>query len=271
MVSKRLVFCTYPSVYSSLVLTRLLAQPTIQVCGIVCSTRVLSTRFGPIRAALEQIRLSGWRYSTYLFMVTDFYHLLSSSLLASRKNRLKSVFQLASEKNIPLLQTNDINQSDSVAFIDHSDPDVLLAAHFNQKINQPLLNKAGMQCLNIHPSLLPDYKGVDPVFHAMLNSKSSFGVTLHNMVEAFDSGTILGRRSLRREGVESVFEMNCKLFERGADLASKYISAQVANDLDQQGAGRYDSWPVADQIRQFRRQGNRLIRMSEYFSRLLTR
>lgn len=270
MARNNLVFCTYPSLYSSLVLSSLLADETIQVKGIICSTRVLSTRYSTLRSSLEQIRLSGWRYSTYLFLVTDFFHLISQ-LFSVRKNRLESVFQIAKKHHIPLIKTSDINSKEGVEFVQRLAPSVLLAAHFNQRIKKPLLDLPGMDCLNIHPSLLPDYKGVDPVFYAMLNHEQQFGVTLHDMFETFDSGTIRGVRTLTRETGESLFELNCRLFTQGAELVSTIIAERRGMTTPQQGAGHYDSWPNADTVHQFRKQGNCLIRPSELLSRLFNR
>jgi len=53
------------------------------------------------------------------------------------------------------------------------------------------------QCINIHPSLLPEYKGVDPVFFAMKDNSEEIGVSLHEMDEDFDSGRILLQSSIK--------------------------------------------------------------------------
>ena len=252
---KRIVFCTYSSIYSSLVLKHLLEDDRVEVVAIVNSTRVINPQYGFFRGAVAQIKTSGWRYASYLFMVTDLF----STIMPS-----KTIQGLAKQYDIPVLNTTDINSSKSLAFLQSYQADFLLAAHFNQLIKKPLLD---MNCLNIHPSLLPDFKGVDPAFYALLKNQPS-GVTLHKMAETFDTGTILLQQNCAFTPTESVFTANCKLFDAGAKLALHYLHNPSHVKPIQNKTGHYDSWPSRAQISQFRALGKRLIKLSELRSYL---
>jgi len=270
MAKKRLIFCTYPSVYSSLVLKRLLADHDIDVVAIISSNRVLNKNYGSIRAALKQIRVSGWRYSTYLFFVTDLFALLSA-ILPGRETLL-SVDKLASNKHIPLMQTDDINTPDAVGFIASHKPDVLLAAHFNQLIKPAVLDLKNLYCLNIHPSLLPAYKGVDPVFYALLDQQRQIGVTVHKMAESFDTGNILMQQSLALTQLHSnnLFSQNCCLFSMGAALAIDTIKQlSVCKGKPQHHEqGNYDSWPDSALVKKLRKKGFSLIGLGDYYRQI---
>ncbi|MEE9444158.1 MAG: formyltransferase family protein [Cocleimonas sp.] len=247
---KRIVFCTYSSVYSSLVLKRLLSDEGVEVVGIINSTRVISPEYGFIRGALAQVNKSGWRYSGYLFLVTDLFAGLKPA---------KTIHGLAKKNDIPLLDTLDINGLKSLDFIQEIKADSLLAAHFNQLIKKPLLD---MKCLNIHPSLLPAFKGVDPVFYALLENQP-IGVTLHEMAESFDTGDILLQKNCSLESSATVFSANCKLFDVGAAMALTYLHSPNQPKLVQNKSDEYDSWPRRADISQFRRLGKRLIKLPE--------
>ena len=273
---KRLVFCTYSSIYSSLVLKKLLADDVIEVAAIINSTRVIKPQYGFIKGALAQIQLSGWRYASYLFMVTDLFSWLSPS---------KTIHGLAKKNAIPVFNTHDINTAEVVRYIESKQPDYLLAAHFNQLIKKPLLK---LKCINIHPSLLPEYKGVDPVFYALLDQQNTVGVTLHKMAETFDTGEILSQKKLASSDItDNVFSNNCHLFSMGADLAIAYLSSTLANNTKMKKSPsktlkevsvtngvtdgedkHYDSWPSRAKITEFRRLGKRLIRLQQYWQEL---
>lgn len=252
---KRIIFCTYSSIYSSIVLKRLLSDSSLEVVAIINSTRVLNPEYGFLRGAIEQIRSSGWRYSSYLFLVTDLAKILRPA---------DSVHGLAKRNDISIVDTVDVNSKETLEFITLKNADSLLAAHFNQLVKRPLLD---MDCINIHPSLLPEFKGVDPTFYAMLRNQST-GTTLHQMSESFDTGNILLQKSHPRKENDSVFSTNCSLFYDGAGLAIDWLKNPVSRKSLQNNEGSYDSWPNKEQVGTLRQSGKRLIKIKQYWNTL---
>lgn len=264
---ERVVFCTYSSIYSSIVLKQLIEHECIDVVAIVNSTRVLHPHFSQIRGAIEQIRLSGLRYSSYLFAVTDLFSWLQPIFRLQTKG-LKTVHGLAAQYDIPILNSRDINQQNAINFIVNSDPEYLLAAHFNQLIKPRLLNLPDIDCINIHPSLLPSYKGVDPVFFAQLNNEENFGVSVHKMAESFDTGDVLLQHSYNKIILESTLSINKKLFLAGTNLAISWIcqSKKTVFSVQESDKSNYDSWPTLQQVRHFKKLGNRFLSLSELWT-----
>lgn len=257
----RIVFCTYPSAYSDLVLNELLAAQAIELVGVVSSTRILNKTDSKFRASIRQIQFSGLRYAAYLFAVTDLYRLLRWVF------RKPSFTQQLIAKNIPCLATDDINSVESVAFLKDLQPDFFLSAHFNQLLKSEVLAIPKLACLNIHPSLLPAFKGVDPAFYALLRQARETGATVHLQDEQFDHGAILEQSKLSIRPQDSLFSLNLKLFKLGAISAVKQIREVTA---DTQGsaqtmAGRYDSWPNPADTKQFHQQ-RRYFRWREYLA-----
>ena len=272
--TKRIIFCTYSSIYSSIVLDKLITNNTVEVVAIINSTRVLNLKYGFIRGALKQTQLSGLRYASYLFMVTDLFRWLQSySKLFTLK---KSVHRLAKQHGIPLLNTLDVNNFESINFIKQSKPDYLLGAHLNQLVKPAVLDLPKLECINIHPSILPSYKGVDPVFYALLNKETEIGVTLHKMSEDFDSGKTLAQKSISVDTNQSVCFYNCQLFEEGVKLAIEWVGNEAtvgtvgnntrADKLDN-SSSNYDSWPSRTKVKKFKQAGNRLIGLSDLWKK----
>lgn len=261
---KRVVFCTYASIYSSKVMEQLIADNDINLVGVINSTRVLNPQYGHIRGAFKQIKTSGLRYSTYLFIITDIFKWLQPLFLL-KKWPLKDVHGLARLHDIPVHDTKDINDSNAVDFIKSVSPDFLLGSHFNQLIKQPVLELEALQCINIHPSLLPKYQGVDPVFFAMNDEQKTIGVTVHRMAESFDTGEILMQRAYDVDNTKSLFFNNCLLFQEGIRITLKWIKTNQKELLPSNTEnidGSYDSWPTSIDVRKFKKTGKRFISFS---------
>ncbi|MEE9351096.1 MAG: formyltransferase family protein [Thiotrichaceae bacterium] len=261
---QRVVFCTYSSIYSSQVLKILLQSEAIEIVGIVNSTRLLKPSFNGFTGSLNFIRKTGWRYSTYLFLVTDLFALLQPF------SRLKTVHTLAKKNNIPLLDTLDINRDSGIQFINSLTPDILLSAHFNQLFKEPVLRLPKLTAINLHPSLLPNYKGVDPVFYALLNSEKQLGITAHVIDDSFDTGLILRQQPFTANTSNCVFSHNMQLFEMGAEIAIQAIHdlSLNKNHGEPQSGGNYDSWPDKHLVIKLRKQSKYLIKIARYLKAL---
>jgi len=263
--SKKVIFCTYSSIYSSKVLEQLIADTDFEVVGIINSTRVLNSSYHPFRGAITQLKISGFRYSSYLFFITDFFK-WAQPLFSIKKWPLRNVHALAKKNKIPIIDTKNINKAEVIEFIKNSNANLLLCAHFNQLIKNEILSINNLQCINIHPSLLPNYKGVDPVFFAMRDEAEEIGVTLHKMDESFDSGDILLQTAMKLDRTKSLLFNNCMLFDEGAKLAIKWIKSNdhTTQTISQKShsADQYDSWPKRTDIKQFKKSGMRLMRLS---------
>jgi len=257
---KKVIFCTYSSIYSSKVLEQLIVDTDIDLVAIVNSTRVLRPSLNPIQGAIIQLRTSGLRYSAYLFLITDVFKWLQPLL----KWPLKHVHALAKFNNIPIINTRDINSTQIVDFINKNKPDFLLCAHFNQLLKAPVLSINDIQFINIHPSLLPSYKGVDPVFFAMRDNAKDLGVTLHKMDKDFDSGDILLQTKIKMDTTNSLLFNNCQLFKEGIKLAIQWMKndqAPIQATL-KNNENNYDSWPTSEDVDGFKKSGKILMRLS---------
>lgn len=258
-IARRVIFCTYPSIYSELVLKELLEATDINVVGVLSSTRILNKSDSKWRASLRQIQLSGLRYAAYLFAITHLYRWIAWGL---GRPRFK---QQLIAKQIPLFETGDINSTASIDFLRALQPDLLLSAHFNQLLKPEVLALPKLACLNIHPSLLPAFKGVDPAFYALLQQVRETGVTVHKQDEQFDHGAILEQSKLSIRPQDTLFSLNLKLFKLGALSAVRQIRQLTTDTVGyaQTAEGRYDSWPNPLATKQFRQQ-RRYFRWREY-------
>lgn len=113
---------------------------------------------------------------------------------AGRGMKLKPtpVELLARSLALPVHNTTSMSSDEVLlAKLKTEPPTSILVIDFGQKISDPFLHFSELGCLNIHPSLLPEYRGAAPVQRAIMDGKKQTGVTLFKLVEGMDSGPIL--------------------------------------------------------------------------------
>jgi len=97
---------------------------------------------------------------------------------------------LAEENGIEVLQPDRLSQEGIREKISAAKPDFIVVAAFGQLLPKSILDIA--PCINLHASLLPQYRGASPVQQSLLNGDVYSGVTSMWMEEGLDSGPILG-------------------------------------------------------------------------------
>jgi methionyl-tRNA formyltransferase len=92
----------------------------------------------------------------------------------------------------PLTETSDVSSDESVLRnLKNMPVDFVFVVDFGQFIREPLLSAGKIGCLNIHPSLLPLYRGAAPLQRALMDGASETGVTVFRLERGMDSGPIL--------------------------------------------------------------------------------
>jgi hypothetical protein len=251
--------CTSGGLFGGLVLQRLLASPQLVVVGIIKSTRVLHPEQGWFRGVFDLLHRCGARYTLYLGCATG----LVDSL--GRWAGLPPVERAARLRDLPVLATPDLNRAAGLDFVDRQRPDLLVSAFFNQRIGEQLCAVPPGGAVNIHPSLLPDFKGVDPLFHARLSGAERLGVSVHRVTPELDAGGLLAQIEVPLDSAASLLAGTALLFDNGARLLLDCLPEilQGAAGQPQPPGGSYDSWPTPAKVRQFRRDGNRLMRLDD--------
>ncbi len=110
-------------------------------------------------------------------------------------------------------------------------PDLIVTAAFGQIVPNVLLEAPVYGCINVHASLLPDYRGGAPIHQAIIDGKSETGVTIMYMVEALDAGDILTQQTLPIEHDDHVGSLFNKLSDVGRELLQATLPKLFAGEL----------------------------------------
>ncbi len=105
-----------------------------------------------------------------------------------RKVSPPPVALLAGELGIGLLQAENVNDEASLERIRAAEPEALLVCAFGQLIREPLLSLA--EFLNVHPSLLPRWRGAAPIERAIMARDARTGVCIMRLTAGLDSGPV---------------------------------------------------------------------------------
>lgn len=129
-----------------------------------------------------------------------------------------SIVSIAWEHRIPIYQVNRLDAAETLDTLDQWLADVACVACFPKRIPAALLDVPRWGFLNIHPSLLPHYRGPYPLFWTFQRGDRNFGVTIHFMDEQLDTGDIVAQAEVDLPDGLSGEEADSTLSQYGAEL-----------------------------------------------------
>lgn len=110
-------------------------------------------------------------------------------------------------------------------------PDVCVVAAYGKIIPKEYLEIPKFGFLNVHPSLLPKYRGASPIQTAILNGEKETGVTIILMDEKVDHGPIIAKRELRIASQDDYPALEHKLAKLGAEILIETLPKWVAGKI----------------------------------------
>jgi len=90
-------------------------------------------------------------------------------------------------------------------------PDLIIVGTWGEKIKKPIFTLPKLATINVHPALLPKYRGPNPYYQAIKNMETQSGVTFHLMEEDFDSGPILSQKTVDIVSTDTGVELRNKI------------------------------------------------------------
>ena len=127
----------------------------------------------------------------------------------------------ARELGLELLQTESVNNDDAMERVRAADPEVGLVCAFGQLIRNPLLSE--LELLNVHPSLLPRWRGAAPIERAIMAGDAETGVTIMRVTEGLDSGPIALQESVAISEGDDFGALAERLAKLGGELAVRAL------------------------------------------------
>jgi methionyl-tRNA formyltransferase len=134
------------------------------------------------------------------------------------------------ELGIEVLQSSNVNSREIRQPIDGAAPEAIAVCAFGQLIREPLLSERLL--LNIHPSLLPRWRGAAPIERAIMAGDAVTGVSVMRVTAGLDSGPVALREEEPIRGEDDFASLSERLAERGGSLLVRALDLHEAGRLE---------------------------------------
>ncbi len=131
----------------------------------------------------------------------------------------------ALRRGLPVMQPATLKDPRVLADLGTMDPDIIVVAAYGRILPREVLALPPHGCINLHPSLLPRYRGPAPIQRAVLQGEKKTGVTVIRLVEKMDAGPIILQREVPIGEEETAEELGERLSVAGADLVMEAVRA----------------------------------------------
>lgn len=134
------------------------------------------------------------------------------------------VKEYAVTQKIPVCQPDSCRDEGVLARLRDLEPDVIVVAAYGKLLPQALLDIPKKAIINVHSSLLPQYRGAAPINWAVLNGDEETGVTIQYMAAELDAGDILLAKRTAIDPQEDAAQLYSRLAELGGEAASEALA-----------------------------------------------
>jgi methionyl-tRNA formyltransferase len=164
-----------------------------------------------------------------------------------KKLKPTDVAEWANKKNITVIEAPNINKPDMLEKIRSYNADLLVVIAFGQKISSEVINAFTKRAINVHASLLPEYRGAAPVNHAIMDGKTNTGITIITLAEKMDAGDILATKETQIEPYDNAGSMHDKLANLAAPVLIDTIN-KIEKDTAKYTPQKHDEATLAPKL-----------------------
>lgn len=142
-----------------------------------------------------------------------------------RKKRLQSpAIKVEAEKlGLKVAQPEDVNKEDFLAELRELKPDIIVTVAYGGYLKKKIRRLPQYGCLNLHPSLLPLYRGSSPINFALLNEDKQTGISIFKIVAKMDAGPLVLQQNYPILEDDNFTKLSTKLAKKGAEEMIKVL------------------------------------------------
>ncbi len=256
------VLATAGHLQASIILKRLLCERNDIVALIETGT--------PFSDIKKTFLVGGVNYFFYKAIEFGFFKIgmLLHAIFGKKNWQFSNIHNIAKEKGIKAIKADNINSEKSLKKIRELKPDLIVSAYFGQILKEEIISSA-KNCINIHPSPLPKYRGISPYFWAISNNEKEAGITVHFLEKKVDAGGIILQKIVKIEPKETVHGLFNRLSNEGAGILLKAIAqiekGKVVTKKQNKTNASYFSSPTKKAVKKLYSNGRKLIAIKEIF------
>jgi methionyl-tRNA formyltransferase len=140
------------------------------------------------------------------------------------------VAEAARELGLELIQTESVNEPEALERIRAAAPELGVVCAFGQLIREPLLSE--LEMLNVHPSLLPRWRGAAPIERAIMAGDRETGVSIMRLTAGLDSGPVAVSERIGISPQDDFGSLSARLAVLGAELVVRALDLHAGGRLE---------------------------------------
>ena len=148
-----------------------------------------------------------------------------------RKSEAPPVKTAAEKYGIPVLQPEKVRDEEFLRVFRELAPELVVLVAFGQILPAEIIDFPAMGCINVHPSLLPCYRGAAPINWALIRGEVKTGVTIIRMDAGVDSGDILLQEETPIDPEDNFDSLHDRLAEQGARLLLEAVEGLMTGTV----------------------------------------
>ena len=123
----------------------------------------------------------------------------------------KKIESIAEANNIEFARETNVNSDSIKNKIERINPDLLISVHLRKILSKDIFSIPKLGAINVHPSLLPKYRGLSPQHQAIMHGDPESGVTVHLIEEGVDTGDIIIQKTIQIDIVDYISDYQLKM------------------------------------------------------------
>lgn len=258
-------------IYSNLVLKKLIMKNAFNNKNIcIIEQSCLIPGKSKFKGLFIYLKKSGFKYVIYQ-IIKQILFKIKSLLVKNIDSNYYKYYKLFNNRNNYLrIDLNNLKGEKVLNYIKKFKPDLIISIYSREIIPEKILKIPQYGCVNLHPSLLPFYRGVSPIFWILLNKDySKIGITMHYVDKGIDTGNIIIQKKLKCDIVknEHIVFMKCSM------LAVDFLYDFINNIFIKEGIkqniiqNNYYSIPNKIDVKNFLK-FNVFFKISDFFNEL---
>jgi len=132
---------------------------------------------------------------------------------------------------LPVLQPATLRDPDFLESLTRLSPEVMIVVAYGEILRKNVLEIPALGVLNVHPSLLPRWRGASPIPAAILAGDERTGISIMLMDAGMDSGPLLAQAEFRIADEDSTLSLSDTLAGEGADLLAQTLPGWLSGEI----------------------------------------
>lgn len=126
-------------------------------------------------------------------------------------NNHNSIQRIAQTNHIEFIREKDVNSDVVKEKITNIHPDLIISVHLRKILRKEIFSLTKYGAINMHPSLLPKYRGLSPQHQVLIHGESESGVTIHFIEEGIDTGDIVAQQKFEIKPTDYIADVQFKM------------------------------------------------------------